>query len=129
MKKLVPQGHEEKEWGIEVIWSNNEFYCGKILMFSSVGKKSALVLHRDKKKSWFVNSGKFKITFVDLQTGENKEAILEEGQTVDIADMSPHQLEALIPNSTIFEVGTPLYEEDLFKLNPGDDRKRSLELK
>jgi hypothetical protein len=82
-----------------------------------------MVFHREKRKSWFVNSGRFKITFVDTQTGEVKEAFLEEGKTVDLAELGPHQLEALVANSVIFEVGTTDYVEDRFRLSPGDSQK------
>jgi hypothetical protein len=71
-------------------------------------------------KSWFVNAGKFKITFVDTQTGQIKQAVLEEGKTVDLGELGPHQLESLAPGSIIFEVGTTDYVEDRFRLSPGD---------
>ena len=79
-----------------------------------------MVFHKEKRKSWFVNAGKFKLTFIDTQTGEVKEAVLEEGKTVDLAELGPHQLEALTANSVMFEVGTTDYVEDRFRLGPGD---------
>ena len=124
---IQPTGKIDKGWGFEVIWTNNEKYSGKMLVFDRVGAKTSLVFHKEKYKSWFVNQGKFKLTFCDLQTGEIKETVLEEGRTVDLAELSPHRLEALAPNSIIFEVGTTDYVEDRFRLSPGDTQTKAPE--
>jgi hypothetical protein len=92
-------------------------------VFERAGAKTSLVFHKDKRKSWFVNSGKFKVRYIDVSTGEIKEAILEEGKTADFAELGPHQIESLAPNSMIFEVGTADYIEDRFRLAPGDSQK------
>lgn len=118
-------GKVDKGWGFEVVWANNEKYCGKLLVFPQAGAKTSLVFHKDKKKSWFVNAGKFRITFTDVVTGEIKEAIIDEGQTADFAELSPHRVEALVPNSIIFEVGTTDYVEDRFRLAPGDTQTQT----
>lgn len=113
-------GQVKKGWGFEIVWANNDKYCGKLLVFEKAGSKTSLVLHKDKSKSWFVNAGKFKIRFIDVKTGQVNEAILDEGKTVDFGPLGPHQLEALVDNSIIFEVGTADYIEDRFRLAPGD---------
>jgi len=118
-------GKVDKGWGFELVWSNSEKYCGKLLVFTKAGSKTSLVFHKEKAKSWFVNSGKFKITYIDINTGETKEAFIEEGRTVDFGPLSPHQVEALVDNSTIFEVGTADYVEDRFRLAPGDTQKQT----
>ncbi len=123
---LQTQGQIKKGWGFELVWSNNDKYCGKLLVFERAGAKTSLVFHKEKAKSWFINAGKFKITFVDVATGEMKEAILEEGKTVDFGPLSPHQVEALVANSIILEVGTSDYIEDRFRLAPGDSQKTPL---
>lgn len=117
---LQQLGKVDKGWGYEIVWANNEHYCGKILIFERAGAKTSLVFHKEKTKSWFVNAGKFKVTYIDVQTGAVKEAILEEGKTADFGQLGPHQLEALVPNSMIFEVGTSDFMEDRFRLSPGD---------
>ncbi len=119
---LQPQGQIKKGWGFELIWTNNDKYCGKLLVFERAGAKTSLVFHKEKAKSWFINAGKFKITFVDVTTGETKEAVLEEGKTVDFGPLSPHQVEALVAGSIILEVGTADYIEDRFRLAPGDSQ-------
>lgn len=117
---LQTLGKVDKGWGFEIVFANNEKYCGKLLVFERAGSKTSLVFHKEKYKSWFVNAGKFKIRYIDISTGEIKEAVLEEGKTVDFGALGPHQVEAILPNSVIFEVGTADYIEDRFRLAPGD---------
>lgn len=122
---LQTLGKVDKGWGYEIVWSNNENYSGKLLVFERAGAKTSLVFHKQRRKSWFVNAGKFKVTFIDVATGEVKTAELVEGQTADFAELGPHQIESLVANSIIFEVGTPDYVEDRFRLAPGDSQKQS----
>jgi hypothetical protein len=119
---LQQLGKIDKGWGFEIIFANNDHYCGKLLVFERAGAKTSLVFHKEKRKSWFVNAGKFKVKYIDVATGEVKEAILEEGKTADFAELGPHQIESLAPNSIIFEVGTADYVEDRFRLAPGDSQ-------
>ena len=121
---LQQLGKIDKGWGFEIIFANNDKYCGKLLVFERAGAKTSLVFHKEKRKSWFVNAGKFKVKYIDVATGEIKEAVLEEGKTADFAELGPHQIEALAPNSIIFEVGTADYVEDRFRLAPGDTQTK-----
>lgn len=124
---IQPQGKIDKGWGYEIVWASNDKYCGKLLVFERTGAKTSLVFHKNKSKSWFVNAGKVKVSYIDVGTGELKEAILVEGQTADFAELSPHQVEALEPDTVIFEVGTPDMIEDRFRLFPGDTQKKLAE--
>lgn len=124
---LQTLGKVDKGWGYEIVWANNDKYCGKLLVFERPGAKTSMVFHKDKSKSWFVNAGKFKITFVDVKTGALQEMVIEEGRTVDLAELSPHRLEALVAGSIIYEVGTPDFIEDRFRLGPGDSQTQSSE--
>ena len=119
--KLTPQGKLTRSWGYEVIWSSTEHYCGKMLIFDKAGATCPMMIHKVKRKSWFVNAGRFKMTYTNVTTGETQEAVIEEGKTIDIAEMSPHKLEALVANSIIFEVGMPDDMEDQFRLSPDAD--------
>ena len=121
---LQTLGKIDKGWGYEIVWANNDKYCGKLLVFERAGAKTSLVFHKEKAKSWFVNAGKFKVNFIDVATGETKQAVLQEGQTADFGQLGPHQIEALEPNSMIFEVGTGDYVEDRFRLAPGDTQMK-----
>lgn len=117
---IQPTGKIEKGWGFEIVWASSDKYCAKMLVFERAGARTSLVFHKEKTKSWFVNAGKFKLTFIDIKTGETKEAVLGEGQTADFGPLSPHQLVAMEPNSMIIEVSTPDIVEDRFRLEPGD---------
>lgn len=116
-------GKVDKGWGFEIVFASNEKYCGKLLVFTRAGAKTSMVFHKDKAKTWFVNAGKFKVTFVDVKDGMIKESVIEEGQTAEFHPLAPHQIEALNDNSVIFEVGTTDYVEDRFRLAPGDSQK------
>ena len=122
---LQAPGKVDKGWGYEIVWANNDKYSGKLLIFERAGAKTSLVFHKEKRKSWFVNAGKFKVTFIDVATGEIKTAELSEGQTAEFAELGPHQIESLVPNSIIFEVGTSDYVEDRFRLAPGDSQTQT----
>jgi len=122
---LQTQGKVDKGWGFEIVFANNEKYCGKLLIFDKAGAKTSLVFHKEKAKSWFINAGRFKVTFIDVTTGEIKQSELSEGQTADFGPLGPHQIEALVDNSMIFEVGTADHVEDRFRLSPGDTQKKA----
>ena len=122
---LQTLGKVDKGWGFELVFANNDKYCGKLLIFERAGAKTSLVFHKEKAKSWFINAGKFKVKFIDVATGEMKEAVLEEGQTADFGQLGPHQVESLVANSIIFEVGTGDYVEDRFRLAPGDTQMKT----
>ena len=121
---LQTLGKVDKGWGYEIVWANNEKYSGKLLVFERVGAKTSLVFHKDRAKSWFVNAGKFRVSYIDVSTGEMKQSELGEGQTADFGQLGPHQVESLMPNSIIFEVGTGDYVEDRFRLAPGDTQTK-----
>jgi len=122
---LQQTGKNDKGWGFEIVFANNEKYCGKLLVFDRAGAKTSLVFHKEKIKSWFINAGRFKVTFIDVTTGEIKQSELSEGQTADFGPLGPHQIEALVDNSMIFEVGTADHVEDRFRLSPGDTQKKA----
>lgn len=122
---LQNKGTVNKGWGFEIVFANNDKYCGKILVFNKAGAKTSLVLHKEKSKTWFVNAGKFKATFIDVKDGTTKETVLEEGQTAEFHQLAPHQIEALVDGSIIFEVGTADYVEDRLRLAPGDTQRQT----
>jgi hypothetical protein len=115
------QGKVDKGWGFEIVWANNDQYSGKLLIFEREGSKTSMMLHKKRRKTWFVNAGKFKLTYIDVATGAVQESILEEGGTVNFGELSPHQVEALVAGSIIFEVGSgDEGESDRIRLAPGD---------
>lgn len=115
-------GKVDKGWGYEIIWATNDQYCGKILVFERIGAKFSMHFHKEKDETWFVNAGKFKLRLMNLENGDIKEIELGEGDTWHNPPMCPHQLEALEPNSMIFEVSTADSVEDNYRIFPGDSQ-------
>jgi len=115
------EGFVEKGWGHEFIFATNDKYCGKLLKFNT-GAKFSMHFHKEKDETWFVNSGRFKLRYIDTQTATVYEKELKEGETWRNPPMLPHQLEAMEPNSMIFEVSTTDSVEDNFRILPGDSQ-------
>jgi len=116
-------GKVDKGWGYEVIWANREDYCAKFLVFEKEGSKFSMHFHKDKEESWFVNYGKFRLLWCDTETAEYKEKILQEGEAWHNPPLQPHQLEALVPGATIFEVSTKDEPTDNYRIIPGDSQR------
>ena len=119
------QGKVDKGWGFEIIWATNEKYTGKILVFYKAGSKFSMHFHKDKDETWFVNAGKFKLTYIDTATAQVFEKELAEGDVWRNLPLMPHQLEALTPGAMIFEVSTADSVEDNFRIGPGDSQRAS----
>lgn len=118
-------GKIDKGWGFEIAFANNSDYSGKLLVFERAGAKTSMMFHKKRHKTWWVNEGKFKLTYIDTQTGRMHETILEIGKTASLGEMCPHQLEALEPNSIIFEVGSgDEGNTDRVRLGPGDTQTK-----
>jgi len=117
------EGFVEKGWGYELIWATNDKYCGKIMVFSREGAKFSMHFHREKDETWFVNSGKFIVRWIDTETATLYSKELNEGETWHNPPLQPHQLEALVANSSITEVSTPDSVEDNYRVIPGDSQK------
>jgi mannose-6-phosphate isomerase-like protein (cupin superfamily) len=120
MKRL--DGKVDKGWGYELIWATNDKYCGKIMVFERPGAKMSMHFHKEKEETWFVNSGKFIVRWIDTETAQVNQAFLEEGAVWHNKPLVPHQLESVLPNSMIFEVSTPDSVEDNFRVSPGDSQ-------
>jgi mannose-6-phosphate isomerase-like protein (cupin superfamily) len=125
---LTPQrlsGVVKKGWGYELIWATNDKYAGKILVFERAGAKFSMHFHREKDETWFVNSGRFKLRYIDTTTSVLYEKELKEGDVWRNLPLMPHQLEALEANSSITEVSTPDSVEDNYRLAPGDSQVKN----
>lgn len=112
----VPKG-----WGEEVIITNNEKYCGKILRFKR-GAKFSMHYHLIKDETWYVNDGLFIYRWIDTNTAEVHEQQLSLGDVVRQYSGQPHQLEA-ITDGEIFEVSTQHFDSDSYRVWKGDGQK------
>ena len=61
-----------KSWGHEIIFENNEKYCGNLLVFNKDSNFS-MHYHLIKDEAWYVQSGEFLFTWIDLEKAEKKE--------------------------------------------------------
>jgi quercetin dioxygenase-like cupin family protein len=111
----------EKRWGKEIIFSNNSLYCGKLLCFNK-GSQFSMHFHIKKDETWYVNSGKIKVSWIDTVTAEVIEDTLEVGDVWRNEPGLPHQVTAL-EDSVIFEVSTQHFDDDSYRVMPGDSQK------
>ena len=110
-----------KGWGSEVIITNNELYCGKLLNFNK-GAKFSMHYHLIKDETWYVAKGKFILRWIDTDDASHQEEILVVGDVVRNFVGQPHQLEAT-EESTIFEVSTKHFDADSYRIFAGDSQK------
>lgn len=112
----VPKG-----WGHEIIFENNELYCGKILVFKK-GCSFSMHYHIIKDETWYVQSGEFIYRWIDTELGEVMTRMLKVGDTVRQFPGQPHQLEALT-DGEIFEVSTQHFDSDSYRIWLGTNKK------
>lgn len=110
----------EKGWGHEVIFINNDKYCGKILHFKK-GAKFSMHYHLIKKETWYVNSGKFIFRYIDTRNADIIETTLNIGDTVTNEIGEPHQI-ICQEEGDIFEVSTQHFDSDSYRVMKGDSQ-------
>lgn len=107
-----------KGWGKEIIFVNNDEYCGKILCFEK-GKCFSMHYHLKKKETWYVNKGKFLLHWIEIENGTFHSEYLNVGDVLTNERGEPHQLVAL-EDSEVFEVSTKHYDDDSFRVWKGN---------
>lgn len=112
----VPKG-----WGKEVVFINDDLYCGKLLYFNK-GYKFSMHYHLIKDETWYVKEGSFIYRWINTETAEVVEVIIKEGDCVRQLPGQPHQLEAL-SDGLIFEVSTKHFDSDSYRVWKGDSQK------
>ena len=118
-KKTTPD-IVKKGWGHEVIFVNNDLYCGKILHFNK-GAKFSMHYHLKKKESWYVSSGKFLFKYIDTKTADILETTLDIGDTITNEIGEPHQIICL-EEGDVLEVSTTHYDSDSYRVMKGDSQ-------
>ena len=119
LKKQTPQ-KVEKGWGHEIIFVNNDEYCGKILHFKKDAKFS-MHYHLLKKETWYVSSGAFLFKYIDTKTANVLEEHLEPGDVITNEKGEPHQL-ICIEEGDVFEVSTTHHDSDSYRVFKGDSQ-------
>jgi quercetin dioxygenase-like cupin family protein len=115
LRGLVPKG-----WGSEFIWATNDKYCGKFMNFEK-GRRFSMHFHKDKEETWYVQSGKFIVRWIDTTNAELHEKELIDGAVWHNPPCQPHQL-ICVEAGTIIEVSTPDSVEDNYRVLPGDSQ-------
>jgi mannose-6-phosphate isomerase-like protein (cupin superfamily) len=116
---LVPNG-----WGSEFIFATNDKYCGKFLNFET-GAKFSMHFHAVKDETWYVQSGKFIVQYIDTTNAEVKDKYLEVGDTWHNPPLLPHRL-ICVEEGSIIEVSTPDSVEDNYRVMAGDSQKENI---
>lgn len=111
-----------KGWGEEIIIENNQLYCGKLLIFRK-GCKFSMHYHLLKDETWYVNKGKFIYRWIDTDSADIHENILNEGDVVRQKPGLPHQLESM-EDGEIFEVSTTHSDHDSYRVFKGDSQNK-----
>ena len=115
------EGYVSKGWGNELIWATNDKYCGKMMSFNQ-GARFSMHFHREKEETWYIQSGKFVVRWIDTKTAKQHEQLLIEGAVWHNPPCMPHQLVCL-QEGTVVEVSTPDSVEDNYRVQPGDSQK------
>lgn len=111
--QIVPKG-----WGKEIIFVNNDEYCGKLLCFDK-GKKFSMHYHLKKKETWYVSKGTFLLLWIETANGIQYTEQLTVGDVITNERGAPHQLIAL-EDSEVFEVSTKHFDDDSFRIKKGN---------
>ena len=109
-----------KGWGSEVIFANNEMYCGKLLRFHK-GARFSMHFHMKKDETWYVAEGTIRLNWIDTTNASKKSEVIREGGVVRNRPGEPHQVEAL-SDAVIFEVSTTHFDEDSYRVERGDSQ-------
>ena len=117
-----PSCNIPKGWGHEVIFENNELYCGKLLVFKK-GCKFSMHYHMIKDETWYVQEGEFLYRWIDTETAEVVTETLVVGDSVRQLPGQPHQLESLT-DGTIYEVSTQHFDSDSYRVWRGDSQPK-----
>lgn len=118
-KKMSPTV-VKKGWGHEVVFANNDLYCGKILHFNT-GSKFSMHYHMRKKESWYVSTGRFLFKYIDTRNADIIELELAPGDAITNEVGEPHQV-ICVEEGDIFEVSTQHLDTDSYRIMKGDSQ-------
>lgn len=105
-------------FGYQLMWANTEDYNCKILIFNLPGAITPMHFHRDTTKSWFVNSGRFRIRWIDTTDGNLYEKDISDGNVFHVPALMPVSIESLSADATLSQVSNRDPDLDYFHINP-----------
>jgi len=91
-------------YGYEVLWAQTNNYEARFLVFEKAHAKTDIYLDKNTDKSWFVNTGKFKIRWIETEDGKILEQEFPEGTVFHVDAMKPTQVISLQNDSSLTEV-------------------------
>lgn len=106
----------EKSWGREIIFADQDEYCGKFLVYDKAGARSSMHFHMVKKESWYVQFGSFEYTNIEPIEALEFKRKLYAGDTITLIPGTIHQLTALEDASIIVEVSTKDNPADTYRI-------------
>lgn len=112
----------DKAWGYELWINNTDGYCGKLLYFNN-NSQFSMHFHMKKHETWYCHQGEFELRWIDTKTAEIHQEIFKSGDIKEIPQGMPHQLKCISDSGLIFEVSDKHYEEDSYRVFPGDSQK------
>lgn len=104
------------KYGYEAVWADGPTYHGKFLVFEKTNSKSDMFMNTKITKTWFVNSGSFKIRWIETSEGKVYEQKLDEGQTFFVPPNKPTQIVSLKDNSSITEASSKDSDDQLLTI-------------
>ena len=104
---------KKTDWGYEIIWSNNENYGAKILVFESASK-THFMFNQYAEKSWFVNGGQFIFRWMDTQNGNIYQQEAGDGFVFQSKPLVPYSIECVTNGGSLSEVNNGIKENDTF---------------
>jgi quercetin dioxygenase-like cupin family protein len=117
-----------KVWGYELIITNNDEYCGKIMGFNK-GHSSSVHYHKLKKETFLLKNGKVQLEWLDkeekteddlkalFENGKANLVILENGDAFELPRQRVHRVTAL-EDSEVIEFSTPSQDSDSYRITP-----------
>lgn len=113
-----------KGWGYEDWYRNEPDYCAKGLHFRPGGRFS-LHFHLRKHETWIIARGTFQLEIVDPKSARRISTVLRVGDHQCIPPGTPHRLTNLGKGwGWIIECSTQHFEEDSYRIEPGDSQKK-----
>jgi hypothetical protein len=109
---------EKSDFGYEALWAKTDNYVSKILVFDSVGSGLPMHFHKETEKTWFVNTGNFKIAWIDTTDGMLYEKDVKEGSVFHVPPCMPVGLESLVDGGSITQTSNRDTKGDFFQLRP-----------
>ncbi|MFN0207463.1 MAG: cupin domain-containing protein [Planctomycetota bacterium] len=108
---------EPKGWGEEHWVHNDENYCGKKMIIKK-GKRCSLHFHVRKTETFFIQSGKVEMEFID-RNGKREVFVMVPGDTCEITPGLMHRFKG-IEDAEVFEFSTQHFEDDSYRVERGD---------